>query len=262
MKERYKKIRNRFEQIIYEKNEEKEKRNKSYIQSHINNMEINITDNESIDFNLTKNSYISKDKIKLNKNNKVLILNKKFNILKKAIEKLQCLIEKNINNENLITNEIIENISVFEQFYKNELIKDQKTLEINLKIIKEKYLNEMENIEEKTTRNDIKEIIDENTNKLNETINKINNFSTKQNNYFKNINIDINDQFNSIYEKYKEYKINENEITKDLNKIKNKINIFGNKENKNRENFKDDILNILESELNKLKRGNMINSYK
>ena len=120
MKEKYKKIRNRFEQIVYEKNEEKEKRNKSFIESHKKNMEIVITDNE-IDLNLTKNSFTSKEKKKVNKDDKRLIFNKKFNILKKAIEKLKFLIEKNINNENLITNEIIENIFVLEQFYKNEL---------------------------------------------------------------------------------------------------------------------------------------------
>ena len=260
MKEKYKNIRNRFDQIVYEKNEEKEKRNKSFIESHKKNMEIDITDNE-IDLNLTKNSFTSKEKIKVNKDDKRLIFNKKFNILKKAIEKLKFLIEKNINNENLITNEMIENIFVFKQFYKNELIKDQKTLEVNLKTIKEKYSNEIEYIQDNKTGNDIKGIIDENTNKINDAINKINNYSTKQNNYFKNINIDINEQFNNISEKYKVNKISENEINKDINEIKKKINNFGNKEYKNRENFKDDIFNILESELNKLKEVNMIKSY-
>ena len=160
-----------------------------------------------------------------------------------------------MNEERELTNKIIEEINLSTQFYINELLESEKSQEFNLKLIKEKYFNEIEKLEEKNINNDNNIFMDKNINKINEQLNKINIYSSEQNNIFKNINSDINKQFNDIYNKdfNNNDKSNEINIINNLNEIKNRINIFGNKEIKNRDDFKNDIFDILTSELKKVK---------
>ena len=113
MKDKYKIIRKNFEKIISEKNIEKQKRNKSFIISHNKYIEENIESNRSA-LNYTKNSC-------LNEENKKDILNKKFNILKKTLEKLQFIIEKNIKSESDCTFFMMDNIKKVKNFYINEI---------------------------------------------------------------------------------------------------------------------------------------------
>ena len=137
MKDKYKIIRKNFEKIISEKNIEKQKRNKSFIISHNKYIEENIESNRSA-LNYTKNSC-------LNEENKKDILNKKFNILKKTLEKLQFIIEKNIKSESDCTFFMMDNIKKVKNFYINEFINDKKSFDRNLNIKRENILNKIEN---------------------------------------------------------------------------------------------------------------------
>ena len=92
MKQRYDNIRKKFNQILNEKNKFKEKRSHSFIEPNNNYIKNELDNNDS--FILTKNSFYKKDE----SNN--IILNKKYNILKKSLDKLQLIIEKNIKEEN------------------------------------------------------------------------------------------------------------------------------------------------------------------
>ena len=127
MKDKYKIIRKNFEKIISEKNIEKQKRNKSFIISH--------------------NKYIEE--------NKKDILNKKFNILKKTLEKLQFIIEKNIKSESDCTFFMMDNIKKVKNFYINEFINDKKSFDRNLNIKRENILNKIENNEKNKLSSDI-----------------------------------------------------------------------------------------------------------
>ena len=147
MKDKYKIIRKNFEKIISEKNIEKQKRNKSFIISHNKYIEENIESNRSA-LNYTKNSC-------LNEENKKDILNKKFNILKKTLEKLQFIIEKNIKSESDCTFFMMDNIKKVKNFYINEFINDKKSFDRNLNIKRENILNKIENNEQNKLSSDI-----------------------------------------------------------------------------------------------------------
>ena len=192
MNEKYNNIRKRFKQIITEKNNEKEKRNKSFIQSHkkyLDDNSDNTSDNSYL--NLTKNSFFLKNEKEGGVSNNNNILDKKFNLLKKSIEKLQFIVEKNIKNEKNSTNNIVKNINQIKNFYINELLKEQNSMENDLNIIKEKYVKEIDNNEINIIDRDIKEFMNNNMNDINNTIDKINVYANKQNNLFNNINADI-----------------------------------------------------------------------
>ena len=241
MKDKYKIIRKNFEKIISEKNIEKQKRNKSFIISHNKYIEENIESNRSA-LNYTKNSC-------LNEENKKDILNKKFNILKKTLEKLQFIIEKNIKSESDCTFFRMDNIKKVKNFYINELLNDKKSFDRNLNIKRENILNKIENNEQNKLSSDIKIMLDNNLNNMNQQLNKLNIYTNKQNNYFNNINEDINEQMIIIYNTIKQNEINDGQK---IEKIKNKIKYFGDKENIKREKFREDIFSILNIELNKL----------
>ena len=241
MKDKYKIIRKNFEKIISEKNIEKQKRNKSFIISHNKYIEENIESNRSAS-NHTKNS-------RSNKENKKDILNKKFNILKKTLEKLQFIIEKNIKSESDCTFFMMDNIKKVKNFYINEFINDKKLFDRNLNIKRENILNKIENNEQNKLSSDIKIMLDNNLNNINQQLNKLNIYTNKQNNYFNNINEDINEQMIIIYNTIKQNEINDGQK---IEKIKNKIKYFGDKENIKREKFREDIFSILNIELNKL----------
>ena len=241
MKDKYKIIRKNFEKIISEKNIEKQKRNKSFIISHNKYIEENIESNRSA-LNYTKNSC-------LNKENKKDILNKKFNILKKTLEKLQFIIEKNIKSESDCTFFMMDTNKKVENFYINEFINDKKSFDRNLNIKRENILNKIENNEQNKSSSDIKIMLDNNLNNMNQQLNKLNIYTNKQNNYFNNINEDINEQMIIIYNTIKQNEINDGQK---IEKIKNKIKYFGDKENIKREKFREDIFSILNIELNKL----------
>ena len=241
MKDKYKIIRKNFEKIISEKNIEKQKRNKSFIISHNKYIEENIESNRSAS-NHTKNS-------RSNKENKKDILNKKFNILKKTLEKLQFIIEKNIKSESDCTFFMMDNIKKVKNFYINEFINDKKSFDRNLNIKRENILNKIENNEQNKLSSDIKIMLDNNLNNINQQLNKLNIYTNKQNNYFNNINEDINEQMIIIYNTIKQNEINDGQK---IEKIKNKIKYFGDKENIKREKFREDIFSILNIELNKL----------
>ena len=148
MKDKYKIIRKNFEKIISEKNIEKQKRNKSFIISHNKYIEENIESNRSA-LNYTKNSC-------LNEENKKDILNKKFNILKKTLEKLQFIIEKNIKSESDCTFFMMDNIKKVKNFCVDEFINDKKSFDRNLNIKRENILNKIENNEQNKLSSDIK----------------------------------------------------------------------------------------------------------
>ena len=241
MKDKYKIIRKNFEKIISEKNIEKQKRNKSFIISHNKYIEENIESNRSA-LNYTKNSC-------LNEENKKDILNKKFNILKKTLEKLQFIIEKNIKSESDCTFFMMDNIKKVKNFYINEFINDKKLFDRNLNIKRENILNKIENNEQNKLSSDIKIMLDNNLNNINQQLNKLNIYTNKQNNYFNNINEGINEQMLIIYNTIKQNEINDGQK---IEKIKNKIKYFGDKENIKREKFREDIFSILNIELNKL----------
>ena len=154
MKERYNNVRKRFNKIISLKTNEKDKRNKSFILSHKKYIE-DETDSYNNSFNLTKNSFFVKEESKDYKNNKFMILDKKYNILKKSLEKLKILIEININSEKESTNDIINNINILKEKHINELTKEKKIMDNNLILIKDKYINEIENNEGNRICNDI-----------------------------------------------------------------------------------------------------------
>ena len=213
MKTKYKIIRMRFNQIISEKNIGKQRRNKSFIQSHNKYIEEKIERN-STSSNHTKNSFCLKEK----QEDKTNILNKKFNVLKKTLEKLQFIIEKNIKNELDSTLNILNEVKKLKNNFINEII----------------YSNLF------------------NLNNINNQLNKLNIYSNMQNNYFNNINEDINEQFNNINVIYNEIKQNEVNSEQNIEKIKNKIKNFDNKENIKREKFREDIFSILNIELNKI----------
>ena len=212
MKDKYKIIRKNFEKIISEKNIEKQKRNKSFIISHNKYIEENIESNRSA-LNYTKNSC-------LNEENKKDILNKKFNILKKTLEKLQFIIEKNIKSESDCTFFMMDNIKKVKNFYINEFINDKKSFDRNLNIKRENILNKIENNEKNKLSSDIKIMLDNNLNNINQQLNKLNIYTNKQNNYFNNINEDINEQMIIIYNTIKQNEINDGQK---IEKIKNKI---------------------------------------
>ena len=165
MKDKYKIIRKNFEKIISEKNIEKQKRNKSFIISHNKYIEENIESNRSA-LNYTKNSC-------LNEENKKDILNKKFNILKKTLEKLQFIIEKNIKSESDCTFFMMDNIKKVKNFYINEFINDKKSFDRNLNIKRENILNKIENNEQNKLSSDIKIMLDNNLNNMNQQLNKL-----------------------------------------------------------------------------------------
>ena len=175
MKDKYKIIRKNFEKIISEKNIEKQKRNKSFIISHNKYIEENIESNRSA-LNYTKNSC-------LNEENKKDILNKKFNILKKTLEKLQFIIEKNIKSESDCTFFMMDNIKKVKNFYINEFINDKKSFDRNLNIKRENILNKIENNEKNKLSSDIKIMLDNNLNNMNQQLNKLNIYTNKQNNF-------------------------------------------------------------------------------
>ena len=175
MKDKYKIIRKNFEKIISEKNIEKQKRNKSFIISHNKYIEENIESNRSA-LNYTKNSC-------LNEENKKDILNKKFNILKKTLEKLQFIIEKNIKSESDCTFFMMDNIKKVKNFYINEFINDKKSFDRNLNIKRENILNKIENNEQNKLSSDIKIMLDNNLNNMNQQLNKLNIYTNKQNNF-------------------------------------------------------------------------------
>lgn len=240
-KDKHKTTRKNFEKIISEKYIEKQKRNKSFIISHNKYIEENIESNRSA-LNYTKNSC-------LNEENKKDILNKKFNILKKTLEKLQFIIEKNIKSESDCTFFMMDNIKKVKNFYINEFINDKKSFDRNLNIKRENILNKIENNEQNKLSSDIKIMLDNNLNNINQQLNKLNIYTNKQNNYFNNINEDINEQMIIIYNTIKQNEINDGQK---IEKIKNKIKYFGDKENIKREKFREDIFSILNIELNKL----------
>ena len=260
MNEKYIDIRKRFKQIITEKNNEKEKRNKSFIQSHKKYLEDSSDNNSDNSYlNLTKISFFLKnEKEGNNKNN---ILDKKYNLLKKSIEKLQFIIEKNIKTEKVSTNNILKNINQIKNIYINELLKEQNSMESDLNMIKEKYMKKIDNNEMNIMDGGIKDFMNNNMKDINNTIDKINIFANQQNNLFNNINSDINEQFNNINIIYEKEIQRKNKIDESLDKINNKINIFEKKENIKREKFKEDIFNILNTELNKLNKIDMSQSY-
>ena len=241
MKDKYKIIRKNFEKIISEKNIEKQRGGGSFIISHNKYIEENIESNRSA-LNYTKNSC-------LNEENKKEILNKKFNILKKTLEKLQFIIEKNIKSESDCTFFMMDNIKKVKNFYINEFINDKKSFDRNLNIKRENILNKIENNEQNKLSSDIKIMLDNNLNNMNQQLNKLNIYTNKQNNYFNNINEDINEQMIIIYNTIKQNEINDGQK---IEKIKNKIKYFGDKENIKREKFREDIFSILNIELNKL----------
>ena len=163
MKDKYKIIRKNFEKIISEKNIEKQKRNKSFIISHNKYIEENIESNRSA-LNYTKNSC-------LNEENKKDILNKKFNILKKTLEKLQFIIEKNIKSESDCTFFMMDNIKKVKNFYINEFINDKKSFDRNLNIKRENILKKIENNEQNKLSSDIKIMLDNNLNNIKQQLN-------------------------------------------------------------------------------------------
>ena len=186
MNDKYKIIRKKFEKIISDKNIEKQKRNKSFIISHNKYIEENIESNDRSALNKTKNSFL------LNEENKREILNKKFHILKKTLEKLQFIIEKSIKNESDFSFGMIDNIKKLKNIYINEFINDKKSFDKDLNIKGEDILKKIENTEQNILSNNIKIMLDNNLNNINQQLNKLNIYTNKQNNYFNNINEDIN----------------------------------------------------------------------
>ena len=247
MKTKYKIIRMRFNQIISEKNIGKQRRNKSFIQSHNKYIEEKIERN-STSSNHTKNSFYLKEK----QEDKTNILNKKFNVLKKTLEKLQFIIEKNIKNELDLTLNILNEVKKLKNNFINEIINDKELMDNNYLKKGENITKKIENNGNKMISNNIKIILDDNLNNINNQLNKLNIYSNMQNNYFNNINEDINEQFNNINVIYNEIKQNEVNSEQNIEKIKNKIKNFDNKENIKREKFREDIFSILNIELNKI----------
>lgn len=263
MKERYDIIRKRFKQIINEKNNLKEKRNHSFIESNNNSIKKELGNKNS--FNLTKNSFYKKEKFKKN-----LVLNQKYYILKKSLDKLQLILEKNINEENIYKNDIIGNIHNIKSYYMNELTKDTISLQNDLQSIKNEFLEEIKIRESNKDdiNNEVNNLVNSFTNNNNIEINcpknKINLYRNNQQNYFSNINKEIKQQIrevnlscnNDIQYSNQKYEI----IMNDISSFNNKIRILDKEEAVNREKFKEEITYILNCEIDNFKSTEMINS--
>lgn len=264
MNEKYKIIRKKFQQIINEKNNLKEKRSKSFIEinnSYIPHETENNNNNNDIS-NITKNSFYIKEDNTMN-----AILNKKFNILKKSLDKLQLIIENNINNDNKETNKIIDNIYQIKNHYKNELINDSISMSNDLQLIKKEFSNEIKKREtsELDAWTDVNNLKNEMASNINESRDRINFYLNNQQNYLNNINKKITDQVEQINNSFNNDMQYSNQkyniIMNDITSINNKINIFDSKEGINRQNFKDSITCILNSEIDKIKNDELNSSF-
>ena len=92
MKERYGDIKNEFRQILNKKNKPNDRRNRSFIEFDSKYIQQETEDNNLL--SLTKNSFYKKE---YNSEEEGAILNKKYNILKKTLDKLQIILENNID---------------------------------------------------------------------------------------------------------------------------------------------------------------------
>lgn len=263
MKQRYDNIRKKFKQIVNEKNKFKEKRSHSFIESN-NNYINNEMDNED-SFHLTKNSFYKKEEYNIN-----IILNKKYNVLKKSLDKLQLILQKSINEENNHKNDIIENAHNIKNYYIKELANNTIAINNDLKCIQNEFQDEMKkredykNIINNEISNLVKDITNTTNNTLNNPIYKIQYYKNNQQNNFVDINKDMKEQiqeFNLFCNndmKYSNQKYNI--IINDIMSFKDKINISDKKENLNREKFKEEIRFILNSEIDNLHNNEMLNS--
>ena len=255
MKERYKNIRKKFNQIIKEKYNLKEKRSRSFIEPNHNYIRREKdNNNNNDDFNITKNIFYKNEE-----NNTNSILNTKFNILKKSLDKLSLIIEKNSNKENKYIDDAIKNIINIKYYYINELNNDSIRINNDLKLINREFNNKMKNKEanEFVEVDDlINNLTNESNNIINNSINKINFYSDNQQKYFDNINKDIKDQIKEINNDSNNDLIYSNQkynlIMNDISSFNKKILLLDNEENNNRENFKKDINNILNYEIDNL----------
>ena len=268
MKQRYGNLRKRFKQIINEKNKFKEKRSHSFIEPDSNYFKKELDDNENDSFTLTKNSFYKKEENNIN-----IILNKKYNILKKSLDKLQLILEKNIKEDNIYKNNAIQNVYNIKNYYINELANDTFALSNELQIIKNVFedginkrkeyknniYNEVNNLVGDITKNTT------NTNdEVNNPRNKIELYMNNQQNYFHKINQDMKRQIEDINlscnddMQYSNQKYNI--IMNDINAFKDKIYKSDKKEKINREEFKEKISCILNDEIDKITNDEMINS--
>ena len=262
MKEKYKNITKKFKQIINEKNSLKEKRSKSFIENNIGYLSNEAENNNNDVCNLTKNSFYIKED-----NNMNIILNKKFDVLKKSLDKLQLIIENNINYDIKETNNTIENIEQIKNNYKNELINDSVIMTNDLQLIRKDFSNKIKKIELNLETN-INSIINNATNEIKSNIkeehDKLNYYLNNQQNYFNNINQNISEELKQINNNYNDdiqhstqkYSV----IMNDITTLNNKIALFDKKEEINRQNFRDSITYILNSEIDKIKNDDLFNS--
>ena len=268
MKEKFKNIRTRFKQLINEKNNLKGRRNNSFIDINYN-YEIKPKDNNYNDeFNLTKNNINVENKNNDFKMNS--ILDKKFNILKQSLEKIQLLIENNINKENQNTNNIINKIQNINNNYMNELLNDGIRIKNDLKNIQKEYSKDIKKQESNQLDSDIEvndlinEITKETKKQIYEPMDKINFFKNNQQKYFEDINNKIKENFEDINNscnndiEYSNQKFNI--IMNDINSFNNQVYMLDNEENVNRENFRKSINDILNIEIDNLKSGELVKS--
>ena len=82
---------------------------------------------------------------------------------------------------------MMDNIKKVKNFYINEFINDKKSFDRNLNIKRENILNKIENNEQNKLSSDIKIMLDNNLNNINQQLNKLNIYTNKQNNYFNNM---------------------------------------------------------------------------
>ena len=260
MEERYHSIKKKFHQILKEKNR-KEKINKSFIESNKNDNPQEDKNEYTESYNFTKNSFYRNEEA-----NKNMILEQKFNVLKDSLDKLQIVLEKNIQNNNNSTNEVIQKINDIKNFYMNELENDSLIINNDLTTIKNEVNDVINNkLNQNSEVNNIINTLEiEKNNQIEESMNKINFYSNNQQNYLANINKDINLRINEINELY-DNNINYSNQKKDiiLNNIctfNNKLNKMYNEEKKHRENFKNGINSILNCEIDNLRSIDLYNS--
>ena len=258
MNERFMDLREKFRQIINKKRNLKDRRSRSFIDFNNNYIQQETENNEIM--NLTKNSFY----IKEDNNKKGAILNKKFNILKNTLDKLQIILENNINTEVKETNDIINGINNIKSHYINELMNEKISICDNLQMIKRGFTEEIKKSELNNIKTEANYLINDCKDELNKQENKINNFSHNQQNYFNGINHDIyknieelnvksNNDINYSNQKY-------NSILNDFSSLNNKIRLLDEEEKINREKFRKDINYILNSEIENLKNNNELSN--
>ena len=134
MKERYGDIKNEFRQILNKKNKPNDRRNRSFIEFDSKYIQQETEDNNLL--SLTKNSFYKKE---YNSEEEGAILNKKYNILKKTLDKLQIILENNIEKEKKETNDKIKKINNIKTYYINELINEKIFMKDGLDLLEPNY---------------------------------------------------------------------------------------------------------------------------